>query len=103
MSSPVAAVAKVRRNKRSVGHICTELDRFLGGLKPKGKRVKSGSVSRLVSGQFSGLGSGSVCRDSGPVLVPKPSFGGGNLAPQFDTSMVVSESRKVFVLPVAVS
>jgi hypothetical protein len=30
--SLVAAVAKVRRNKRRVGHICTELDWLLGGL-----------------------------------------------------------------------
>jgi hypothetical protein len=34
-SSPVAAVAKVRRNKRCVGHICTELDQFLGGMVQK--------------------------------------------------------------------
>jgi hypothetical protein len=34
-SSPVAAVAKVRRNKRCVGHICIELDRFLGGMVQK--------------------------------------------------------------------
>ena len=44
LSSPVAAVAKVRRNKRRVGHICAELDRLLGGLvqKPKGKRFRVG-------------------------------------------------------------
>jgi hypothetical protein len=67
--------------------------------KPKGKRVKSG----LASAQFSGSGSGSVCHDSGLVLDPEPSFGGGNLlAPQFDTFVVVSKSRKISVLPVAV-
>jgi hypothetical protein len=69
------------------------------GPKPKVKRVKSGSVSV----QFSGSGSRSVCHDSGLVLDPEPSFGGGNLlAPQFDTFVVVSKSRKISVLLMAV-
>ncbi|XP_059440244.1 uncharacterized protein LOC132172707 [Corylus avellana] len=78
-SSPVAAAAKFRRNKsmRRLGFFCDKLDRILRGLgeKPKGKRIRVGSLG--YDGHNSGAVFGSVSGSAvvqipvcGPVLDP---------------------------------